>query len=82
MNLTDYPTPKSDAAANSCFGGDETVDADISRKLEREAAAWREMAEWLVARVRRHQHVGVNVCESCRVIRAFDALESQLEEKS
>ena len=78
MNLTDYPTPKTDAAANSCFGGDETVDADVSRQLEREAAAWKAIAEmYRKSESVENSHELLIVLDEAT--EAFDALKSQLE---
>jgi hypothetical protein len=84
MNLADYPTPRSDTSADSCFVGGETVDADVSRQLEREAAAWKAVAEQLATELRDLAEL-TNSCllekptEALTAIKAFDALKSQLE---
>ena len=80
MNLTDYPTPRTTAARGwenrlgsfDCDPHGDYVEAYVSEQLEREAAAWRDVATRLVDYQRVHQHVAG--CELCKVIRAFDHL--------
>lgn len=74
MNLTDYPTPRTDknvtklSKTPDCF-----CEAEHARQLEREAAAWRAVAE----KYRRHFYESdIRIANE-----AFDALKSQLNEK-
>lgn len=82
MNLTDYPTPKSD----SLQPWDDVIDVEEFRDLEREEAAWRAVAENLAENLRNLAWLdggpfSDNPSSSDRAILAFDALKSQLNEK-
>jgi len=79
MNLTDYPTPKSDAAEWMTELGTSVVCYDVSAGFEREAAAWKAVAEMLYARVEADRYRSYNGVESDAAMEAFDALKSQLE---
>lgn len=65
MDLTDYPTPKSD----SLQPWDDVIDVEEFRDLEREAAAWRAVAEKFYNATDGEMYAA---CET------FDALKSQV----
>lgn len=74
MNLTDYSTPRTDAAAETRIVKGkprEIVDADEMRDLERQAAAWRAVAEGL-----RNAYHHEEIVAACK---AFDAIKAELE---
>jgi hypothetical protein len=72
MNLTDYPTPRTEAAAYSDpTPGHEVVSLDDARQLEREAEAWKAVAEKYRKSLKHWDLAAANV--------AYDALKSQLE---
>lgn len=80
MNLTDYPTPKSD----SLQPWDDVIDVEEFRQLEREAAAWRAVAEALHDELNTafNGYAGQYMrIEALVTLEAFDALKSQLNEK-
>jgi hypothetical protein len=80
MNLTDYPTPKTNHAVKDgyTFNGEDIRTAiEFSQQLEREAAAWRAVAE----KYRSSEFVKgtIGVLETLKEAdEAFDALKSQL----
>jgi hypothetical protein len=72
MKLTDYPTPRTDAAAETRIVRGrprEITDAEVARQLEREAAAWRAVAETI--------HSASNLDELQAAHEAFDALKNE-----
>jgi len=76
MNLTDYPAPITDAAAETRIVKGkprEIVDAEFARQLEREDSAWKAVAEGLRSAATAAQQRAADD--------AFDALKSQLEGK-
>jgi len=74
MNLTDYPTPRTEAetwrAGDLRIGA--RVSADFARQLEREAAAWKKVAEAI--------HSAYNLDELQAAHEAFDDLKAELEQ--
>jgi hypothetical protein len=84
MNLTEYPTPKSDAAEWMTELGTSVVCYDVSAELEREAAAWKAVANALHAELDTafNGYAGQYMrIEALVTLDAFDALKSQLNEK-
>lgn len=79
MNLTDYPTPICEAFFALMWAKDQVTDVDLhesyrkARQLEREAAAWKAVAEMY-----RGAESGASP-ELMAADEAFDALKSQLE---
>lgn len=81
MNLTDYPTPKTDFKGWSDWGCDAM---DFARQLEREAAAWKAVAEKLATEMRDLAWLSgpagsTQSNDAELALAAFDALKSQLE---
>lgn len=84
MNLTDYPTPRTNSRLydiGETSGMDphsygDWTEADFTRQLEREAAAWRAVAEMY------RSPKGGSTCLQIiiKAEKAFDALKSQLKE--
>ena len=80
MNLTDYPTPRIDFEWDHYVTPHSRRHAETpiarltntGRQLEREAAAWREVAEAI--------HSASNLDELQSAHDAFDALKAQLNE--
>jgi hypothetical protein len=81
MNLTDYPTPRSEFGWKRYIEtGNEEELLIVSEQFEREAAAWKAVAEMLYEASRQavftfeHEEADMNEADE-----AFDALKSQLE---
>lgn len=73
MNLSEIPTPRTDCTFPVLYDNDkEWVLADDMRQMEREAAAWRMVAEAI--------HLASNLDELQAAHEAFDALKAQLNE--
>jgi hypothetical protein len=88
MNLADYPTPKTEALwirlVRNPGPGSSIALRNHSNQLEREAAAWKAVAEKLVTELRDLAWLsGPAGCpqpnDAELALAAFDALKSQLE---
>jgi hypothetical protein len=72
VNLNDYPTPRTDAArAKPLNLGDAVAGTDMEQ-VEREAAAWRAVAEELANSI-------LVARRPSQALEAFDALKAKLE---
>jgi len=80
MNLNDYPTPRTDQFRTE-DNGDTSWLLDECSHLEREAAAWRAVAECLAKEFRETAWLcGFNKPNTAeQAIADFDALKAELE---
>ena len=82
MSLADYQTPKSD----SLQPWSDFIDIEEFRQLEREAAAWKAVAEKLTTEMRDLAWLSgpagsTQPNDAELALAAFDALKSQLEKR-
>lgn len=85
MNMNDYPTPRTDAAAETRIVKGkprEIVDADEMRNIERESAAWKAVAEmyWKTSEFDIKDEPRKLERLLFEADRAFDALKAELEQ--